>query len=197
MSLEKIREAVIGKAQREKEDIIARAKAGSEQKTRTAREAIREGIERRLRGIEAEFREEIKRQIASLNREHRLKLLEMKNRIIDDIFTKAADKVFNLPDEKYLAMMERQLMKIDSDLPGKLFVNARDLKRIDHLFMDRINSRCQGNSKIELNKDPVDIKGGFIFKTKRFEIDQTLDTIMADLRRELAPMIAKELFYEK
>ncbi len=197
MSLEKIREAVIGKSQKEKEEIIARAKEGCEQKVRTAREVIKEGVERRLKGIEAEFREEIKRQIASLNREHRLRLLEMKNRIIDDIFIRAVDKVINLPDDKYLAMMERRLLKVDSSLPGNLFVNARDLKRIDPLFMDRINGRHQGGSRIDLNQDPIDIKGGFVFKTNKFEIDQTLDTIMVDLERELAPMIAKELFYGK
>ncbi len=197
MSLEKIRESVIGKAQKEKEEIIARAKEGCEQKVRTAREVIKEVVERRLRGIEAEFREEIKRQIASLNREHRLRLLEMKNRIIDDIFIRAVDKVINLPDDKYLAMMERRLLKVDSNLPGKLFVNARDIKRMDQLFIDRINSRRQGDSRIDLNQDPIDIKGGFVFKTNKFEIDQTLDTIMVDLEKELAPMIAKELFYGK
>lgn len=197
MSLEKIRDAVINKAEREKREIIDRAKAECEQKIRAAREAIKEGIERRLRGIEEEFQEEIKRHVISLNREHRLRLLEMKNRIIDNIFIQAVDMIVNQPDEKYLSIMERWLLKIDNDLPGKLFVNARDLKRIDHLFMERINSRRQSSSKIDLNKDPLDIKGGFIFKTGRFEIDQTLDTFTADLRRELAPMIAKELFYGK
>ena len=197
MSLDKIRDAVINKAQKEKEEIIARAKAVSELDVLAARKAIMEGIERRLGGIEAEFREEIKRQTASLNREHRLRLLEMKNRIIDDIFIRAIDKVINLPDDKYLAWMERRFLKIDRKLPGKLCVNARDLKRIDHLFMDRINSGRQEGSRIDLNQDPIDIKGGFVFRTNKFEIDQTLDTIMVDLERELAPMIAKELFYGK
>lgn len=197
MSLDKIRDAVFNKAQKEKEEIIARAREENEQKIKTTKEAIKEGIERRLKGIEAEFREEIKRQIASLNREHKLRLLEMKNRIIDDIFIRAVNKVINLPDDKYLAMMERRLLKVDSNLPGNLFVNARDIKRIDPLFMDRINSRRQGGSRIDLDQDPIDIKGGFVFKTNKFEIDQTLDTIMVDLERELAPMIAKELFYGK
>ncbi len=197
MSLEKIRDTVINKAQKEKEEIIARARQEHEQRIKAAKEAIKEGIERRLRGIEAELREETKRQIASLNREHRLRLLEMKNRIIGDIFIRAVDKVINLPDDKYLAMMERRLLKVDSNLPGKLCVNARDIKRIDHLFMGRINSRRKGDSRIDLNQAPINIKGGFIFRTNKFEIDQTLDTIMVDLEREFAPMIAKELFYGK
>lgn len=197
MSLEKIREAIVTKAEKEKKDIIDKAKVEYEQKIHAATRTIREGIERRLKGIEEKYQEEINRQVISLRGEHRLRLLKIKNSIIDNIFSQAIDLVVNQPDGKYLDMLERWIFKIDSNLPGELFFNARDLNRIDQGFIDRINRSRRSEAKVDLNKNPIDIKGGFIFKTKRFEIDQTLDTIMADLRMELAPSIAKDLFYGK
>lgn len=197
MSLEKIREAISGKAGKESEQIIKKAEADRKEKIYTSKVLIRENIEKRLKEIEAGYQKEINTQIVSLNKRYRLKLLEIKNNIIDNIFTQALDRVIKQPDKEYLALLERWLLRIDNNLSGEIFFNARDLNRIDQGFIDRINSLRNGAGKIYLNKNSVDIKGSFIFKTKEFEIDQTLDTIIDYLRKELAPIIARELFYEK
>lgn len=197
MSLEKIREVIFRKAESESQEIIKKAETECEDKTQAAKTTIKDNIERRLKGIEEEYRKEENIRIVSLNKKQRFRLLEIKNSIIDHIFVQASERVITQPDKEYLAMMERWFLKIDNDLPGEIFLNARDLNRIDQGFMDMINSSRKGGAKIYLNKNPADIKGGFIFKTKGFEIDQTLDTLIDYLRKELAPVIAKELFYER
>lgn len=197
MSLEKIRETILRKAEKESQEIIKKAETECEDRIQAAKTTIKDNIGRRLKEIEEEYRKEENIRIISLNKKQRLRLLEIKNSMIDNIFVQASDRVINRPDKEYLAMMERWFLKIDNDLPGEIFLNARDLNRIDQGFMDMINSSRKGGAKICLNKNPADIKGGFIFKTKGFEIDQTLDTIIDYLRKELAPVIAKELFYER
>lgn len=197
MSLEKIRETISCKAGKESAQIIKKAETDREEKILTAKVLIRENIEKRLKEIEDGYQKEINAQIVSLSKRHRLKLLEIKNNIIDNIFTQALDRVIKQQDKEYLALLERWLLKIDNNLSGEIFLNARDLSRIDQGFIDRINSLRNGTAKIYLNKNTIDIKGSFIFKTKEFEIDQTLDTTIDYLRKELAPVIARELFYEK
>ena len=51
-----------------------------------------------------------------------------------------------------------------------------DLKRITDDFIGSINKGRK--AKIILNKTAIEIKGGFILKTKHYEIDYTLDTIV-------------------
>ena len=41
---------------------------------------------------------------------------------------------------------------------------------------------------------PLGEAGGFVFVGAAFEVDQTLDTILADIKHELTPMIAADLF---
>ena len=196
MSLDRIRESIVGKAEKEKKEIIDRARADWQEKTDSFKAAMKEDIERRLEGVDHEYREKIKRKILALKRENRLKLLMIKNNIIDDIFGQALDHFIKQPDDKYIAMLERWFLNIGTDLPGEMLLNAGDLKRIDRGFIERINKHRQVGARVDLSNNPINIKGGFIFRTGRFEIDQTLDTKIADLRRELAPMIAKELFNE-
>jgi len=37
-------------------------------------------------------------------------------------------------------------------------------------------------------------RGGFVFVSEGFEVDQTLGTLLEDIQRELAPHIAAEMF---
>ena len=54
-------------------------------------------------------------------------------------------------------------------------------------FIDDINKSRK--ARISLNTTTIDIKGGFIVKTKHYEIDYALDTIVKNLRTTLIPML--------
>lgn len=196
MSLERIKHSILEKAQKEADARVEEALANFKRKIGSARAAIKKDCEKRLRTLAAESEEQKNRRLATLRGEYRMQLLSLKTQLIDDIFTQAITQIITLPDEEYLSLLERWLLKTERDESGRLFVNATDLKRIGHTWIERVN-RLRGKGEISLSPDPIDIKGGFIFKTEKFEIDYTLDTLLDTLREELSPHMARELFDEK
>ncbi len=197
MSLERIKHSILEKARKEAEAILQEAEENVRRKTESARAALKKDFEQRLKTREAEFEEEKIRQITLKGAGYRMQLLAVKNQILDRIFAQAIDDIIASPDERYLSLLEKWIRNIDPDHPGELFVNERDLKRIGPGGMDRINRPRKTEARIALSPDPVEITGGFVLKTEKFDVDCTLDTLIADLRGELTPNIAKELFDEK
>ena len=84
-------------------------------------------------------------------------------------------------------MIGKWLANITDHLEGELFVNARDVKRITNAFIEDINKGRK--TRINPNTTTIDIIGGFIVKTKHYEIDYTLDTIVKNLRTTLIPKL--------
>ena len=116
-----------------------------------------------------------------------MELLEVKNKVIDSVLESAISRIQSLPDNDYLTLMGKWLAKIPDHLEGELSVNTRDLKRINNVFIDDINKSRK--ARISLNTTAIDVKGGFIVKTKHYEIDYALDTIVKNLRTTLIPKL--------
>ena len=116
-----------------------------------------------------------------------MELLEVKNRVIDSVLERAVCRIQSLSDKDYLTLTGRWLTNIPDHIEGQLLVNARDLKRINNAFIDDINKGRK--ARISLNTTAIDIKGGFIVKTKHYEIDYALDTIVKNLRTTLIPKL--------
>jgi len=114
-----------------------------------------------------------------------MKLLEVKNKVIDSVLDRAIGRIQSLPDDEYLALIGKWLAKVPDNLEGELFVSAADLKRIPGNFIDDLNRNRK--AKVCLSKNAVDVKGGFILKTRNYEIDYSLDTIVKNLRPTLIP----------
>lgn len=197
MSLDRIKNSIIGKARKEAGAIIEEAEENLRRKVESARATLKNDFEQRLKIGEAALEEEKNREIVSLRAGYRMQLLTTKNQILDRIFDQAIHRIMTSPDETYLALLEKWIPKIDPNLPGQLLVNKSDLNRIGQEVMERINRLRKKEGQIILSPDPVDIKGGFILKTEKFDVDYTLDTLIENLRGELAPIIAKELFDER
>jgi len=116
-----------------------------------------------------------------------MELLEVKNRVIDSVLESAISRIQSLPDDEYLALIGKWLAKATDNLEGELFVSVADLKRIPSNFIDDLNRSRK--AKVCLSKIAVDVKGGFILKTRNYEIDYSLDTIVENLRTALIPKL--------
>ena len=191
MSIERIRNYIIENAQKEAEQIIKTA----EKQFHTAVEAMKRSREKQykemLRTEDERLREGMKSTLITVTSDYKMRLLEMKNRVIDDVLTRAISRIQSLSDDDYLALLGKWLANVPDHLEGKLFVNARDLKRITNVFIGAINKNRKAN--IVMNTHAIEIKGGFIVKTGHYEIDYTLDTIVKNLRTTLIPKLSDML----
>jgi vacuolar-type H+-ATPase subunit E/Vma4 len=117
-----------------------------------------------------------------------MSLKRIKNSILTDA-RKEAERIVEDAKERLQEKVRDEKSKIEEGLKEKY---TRDSKRFNSEFINK-NSK---KDNLVLDKKNIDIKGGFILRTARFEIDHTLDTILSNLRIELAPLIASELFSE-
>ncbi|MEP9412562.1 MAG: hypothetical protein HRF42_14440 [Candidatus Brocadia sp.] len=192
MSLERIRNYILENAQKEAKQIIKTAEEQFCAQIEAAKRFFLKEYQEKLQNEEKRLREDMKNNLITLKREYKMKLLEVKNSVIDNVLTRAIEHIQSLPDEDYLALIGRWLANIPDHLKGELFVNARDLKRITATFIDNINKKRK--ARINLHTlNTITIKGGFVLKTEHFEIDYTLDTIAKNIRTTLTPKLNEML----
>jgi len=187
MSIERIRNHIIENAQKEAEQLIKTAEEQFRNVTVSVKLSLGKEYQEMLLTDEKRLKEDMKRSLGKFKSDCKMELLEVKNKVIDSVLECAISRIQSLPDNDYLTLMERWLAKIPDHLEGELSLNARDLKRINNAFIDDINK--DRKARISLNTTAIDIKGGFILKTKHYEIDYALDTVVKNLRTTLIPKL--------
>ncbi len=193
MSLERIKAHILEQAKSEAEQLLKAAKEGLELRLSRARTSFREEMERRLNALDKELKEENTRALSALRVKNQLKLLELKNQLIEDIFQRVLNHLLSLPAEDYLALLEGWINRLELKEKSYLRLSPEDAKRIGQELVRRINSSKKGEI-LSLDPEPAPIKGGFILKTKKFEIDNSVETVLKQLKETSIPELAKELF---
>ena len=187
MSIERIRNYIIENARKEAEQIIKTAVEQFRNETESARLSLEKKYQEMLQSDEKRLREDMKRLLGKFKSDCKMELLEVKNKVIDSVLESAISRIQSLPDDEYLALIGKWLAKATDNLEGELFVSVADLKRIPSNFIDDLNRSRK--AKVCLSKIAVDVKGGFILKTRNYEIDYTLDTVVKNLRTALIPKL--------
>ncbi|MBU6391121.1 MAG: V-type ATP synthase subunit E [Planctomycetes bacterium] len=191
MSIERIKNYIIENAQKEAEQIIKAAEGQFRNKIECAKLFLEKQYKEMLHTEEERLMEDMKSTLIIVKSDYKMKLLEMKNSVIDNILERAMSRIQSLSDGDYLTLIGRWLADIPDHLEGELFFNARDLQRITNVFIENIDKKRQ--TKIALSTNPIGIRGGFIVKTANYEIDYTLDTIVKNLRTTLIPKLSDML----
>lgn len=183
MSIERIKNYILENAQKEAEQITMKARERFCAEVNKAQIFLEKQYKEMLQGEEIRLKEDTKRTLSTLKNDYKMKLLEIKNGVIDDVMSRAVHQIQSLTDKDYLSLMARWVANLPSHVEGQLLMNEKDLKKRTGDFVDDINKNR--TARITLIRNAVDIKGGFVFKTSHYEIDYTLDTIIKNLRTTL------------
>ena len=187
MSIERIRNYIIENAKKEAAQLIKTAEEQFRNETVSARLSLEKKYQEMLQADEKYIRADMERFLGRLKSDCKMELLEVKNRVIDGVMERAICRIQSLPDDEYLAFIGQWLAKAPDNLEGELFVSVADLKRIPSNFIDDLNRNRK--AKVCLSKNAVDVKGGFILKTRNYEIDYSLDTVVKNFRTALIPKL--------
>jgi V/A-type H+-transporting ATPase subunit E len=187
MSIERIRNYIIENAKKEAAQLIKTAEEQFRNETEAAKLSLEKKYQEILQTDEKHLREDMKRYLGQFKSDCKMELLEVKNKVIDGVLGYAINRIQSLSDDEYLALFGKWLAKAPDNLEGELFVSVADLKRIPSNFIDDLNRNRK--AKVCLSKNAVDVKGGFILKTRNYEIDYSLDTVVENLRTALIPKL--------
>lgn len=193
MPLEKIKTHILEDARREAERLLKATQEDLELKISRTRASLQKEVQKRLETLGGELQREKERSLFRLQANYNMELLRLKNKIIDAVFQDALEHILSLPEQDYLALLEGWLKKTEIPEKSELKLCDRDLRKVGPGLVRRINESAK-KELLLLSHSPADIKGGFILRTKNFEIDRSLDALFGHLREEFTPFVAAQLF---
>lgn len=189
------------------DNITARLKADA----LSARSDLEAETEEKLRAIHEQYEsraerereegEKLSQQIADerLSRlrsaaqmEEKKLLLRTKQEVVGEAFSLALDKLCSLPQEKYIAVLEKFLT--ESMLTGQeeVILNAEDREAVGHRVVEEVNA-AQG-SQIKLSSETGDMRAGFILRDGDREMNGDFAVVLRLSRTKLEREAAARLF---
>jgi len=194
MALDQINQAVLDAARTDADLILKAAQKAVDDKLSAARKAADQEAERRYQAAARALEEDLARKVIQLQGASNKEMLLRKNALLQKIFVQARDRILALPAGEYAAVMGKLLGQTVEDRGGRLRVHPEDKATFQALLSTFNQGRAEALQVRIDDAEPLAERGGFIFVSEAFQVDQTLGTLLSDIEHELAPQIAADLF---
>ncbi len=193
MGLEKIRQAVLSKAKTEAAAMIESAKKRNADFLKSEKEAAEQEFDRlyklRMQAVEEEYNRKLIQRKGMASKQ----ILDRRNVLLKSLFEKAKQEILAWPAEQYSQVMSRLIENAAGILGGRIRVHPGEA----HVFQKILSRANESRTNAKISVDPtapLPERGGFIFISASFEVDQTLNTMLKDIEHSTLPVIAAELF---
>lgn len=197
MSLEQIIEKIEQETETKKDQIIGEAKAKAAEILQKAKEQAEEFYQDQIAAAKKRAEVDLGRGKAMTMLELRKEALAEKQKLIDEVFTQAANKLLVLSEKEYLEFIRKKLLETIETGQEEIGVSAKDQTRINQKFIQEINAELKRKGKkgaMSLAKSPRPIQGGFILSADQVEINCSLEAILKRRREEVEQEVAIKLF---
>lgn len=121
-------------------------------------------------------------------------LLALKQEMIAKSFALAEQKLLNLDDEQYTALLSK--LAASSAVTGdeEIVLNAADRERVGAAVVKAANEKLGEKGKLTLCPDAGDFEGGLILRRGNIEVNCTIALLVELCRGEMSAAIAGVLF---
>jgi V/A-type H+-transporting ATPase subunit E len=197
--IERIKQKILQEAQNEKEKIIDEAKREAEAILQQGKIKCKEVEEQAVEKAEKQAEEERRKIISIARLEERKRLLDAKQKMIDQVFKKVEQDMASLDADVYNKLIYNML--IESAITGdeEVIICEKDSDKITPELLSQVNKALKEQGKageLKLAKTKIPCLGGFILKSKDVQINNTFDALMKIQREDMEAEIAKILFEE-
>lgn len=173
-------DAVLKKAGEEADKITAsyQKKAADEAEVLRARNEKR-ADERKERLISAAQMEARKTQLAA------------KQEMLEAAYDLALEKLCSMPEADYVNVLVSLLQKASVTGKEEIILSSADREKIGKALVEKANA---GGKHLKLSEETADIRGGFILRADKVEVNCAFETLVRLQRAETAGAVAKILF---
>ncbi|MFA7692234.1 MAG: hypothetical protein GX117_08325 [Candidatus Hydrogenedentes bacterium] len=197
MAIEQVIQAVQAAAQTEAESILAAAQKAADEKLASQRRVAEQDAERRYQVLTRSIEEEFARKLIQEQGEANKTLLTRKNAILRSIFSNAREQIVALPAQEYASIFMKLLKETVGEQGGSLVIHPDEQPVFESLAAEFNVGRAE-DCQVRIHTERhLEARGGFIFVTESFQVDQSLDTLLEGIEYELAPEISAALFSEQ
>jgi V/A-type H+-transporting ATPase subunit E len=193
----KLRQKIIDDAEAEAREILEQANAEAGVIKDEAEAEVRQIEAEAKAKAEAEAKEHIRRQVSLGELEARKAILADKGNVLEEVFNRALDDLKRRDREGSYALTKGLLLKAVEHGDEEVIMSPDDRSAVGEAFVRDVNSKLKSQGRrgeMTLSEETREIRGGFILRRGRAEINSSYETLLAMLRDEVETEIAKMLF---
>ncbi len=200
MAVEDIVKKIISDAEAKSDSIQQEYKKQSDEiKSQKTDELKQREISEKNR-LDNEAEDHYKRLIQMAELEMRKEVLDLKQKLISDVFQKVEEKIISMPKEDYQEFIEAKIIEYIQTGEEEIVISKNDKERINNEFIESINKKLKDKLKekgnLKLSKETADIKAGFLLKFDKIQYNSSLKSMLRELRDTSETEIVKKLFKE-
>ncbi|NIQ37718.1 MAG: hypothetical protein GTN81_03910 [Proteobacteria bacterium] len=137
------------------------------------------------------------RMITMAQLEGRKEVLKTKQKLIEEAFGKALEKILSLDTEAYGAFLIRLILQANPEGDEEVLLNQRDQERFANGWVKDLNEHLTKNKKkgeMRIAGEFRLIRGGAVLRRGRKEINCSLESVLDSKRNQLEADVAGILF---
>jgi len=196
MSLVDLTEKIISDAQEEAARIEKDSTAEAEEIIAHARNELEKEREKLRKEAERIANEKYQNIVTLARINARNKVLETKQKLIDEVFSTVKKKIGDMSPEDFKKYAFRLLSSFLPEEETMLLVGKKYCSIIDEDFVKNLNVKIRGkcSGKYVLDKKEPKFDNGFYLVTKNVQIDLTFDSILKSIREDMELEVINILF---
>ena len=197
MKAEQVVEKILSQAQQEAQAILDQARARIQQRRADLQGSRQNYAQQTEEKAKTAGEDKLARMLAAARMDLQKKRLAAKVDLLNEVFEKARQKINALPEEAYLDLMSRLIMKAVQTGDEEVLVGAQET-RINQKCIKQINQKLGPGFKgnLRLSDEKADIDGGFILRRGNVRINASTGVLIEQMRQDLEIDLAAELFAE-
>ena len=192
--IEKITQRIGADAQAEIDKILADARAEADKITETYKAQAAADAAELTDKIQKAAAEREDRLVSAAQMESRKTALAAKQKLVEKAYDMALEKLCSMPDDRYIEIVAELLVQAAPGGRGTVLFAPEEAKRIGAAAVAKAHEKLNG--QLTLSPETLPIKGGFILRDERVEVNGTFETLVRLQKAETAGAVAKKLFPE-
>lgn len=188
MGFQELKDRILSEARKNAEEIIKEANKKAESILEEANIEAENIKTLGLRNIERDMAVLKRQSLANIRLEIQKSILMEVQSAIEDVFSRAFQEVLESPN--YFDYLLNGLLALDFKGNEEIILSNYDLQRFGD-FLSKELKRIKGDINFSISSG--DIRGGFIVRSKDFDINNTLELAFQNVRQEIEQEVGKIL----
>ncbi len=184
MTLERIRSHILEQAKSQAGQMVNETELNAAARLKQVHKDESEKLEADVAALERGLERVRQQELAKRRTECRAELLRIKTDIIDRVFTDVVGKI--LAGEVYRNWLRGKLNKVGR-INAQIICRGEDRALIAQLLGEL------GHEQMSFVEDEQPPMGGFVLRTKNYDMDVTLQAELVGLREELTPELVDRI----
>lgn len=196
-NIKNLTEKILEEAKHKEKEIAAYAES---EKEKILSSKIKQAEdERKLILLKAEEEAKTKKEriISSTTLKVRNEKLEIKQKLISEVFEKALEELCSMNSSKLKNFIKHTILDLDIEGDETIILNEDGKSKIDDKFVEDLNFIFLARNKkgeLKVREENGNFKGGFIVEKNGVEINNTFESLMDSMKDELEYEVSKALF---